>query len=79
MQVNSTQVKTLVYTDPTSIPDQNDQGMYGDESDSDDESSITLTSSDSYNSDEGGDEFERFAAYKGWHDYLLLCFQNWYP
>ena len=48
------------------------------ESDSDDESSITLTSSDSYNSDEGGDEFERFAAYKGWHDYLLLCFQLWY-
>ena len=65
------------YKDPTSIPDSNDEsnqdqsGLYNEqrESDSDDESSITLTSSDNSYSDsdnsDDGDEFERFAAYKG--------------
>ena len=42
-------------------------GLYNQrETDSDDESSITLTSSDnSYSDYDDGDEFERFAAYKG--------------
>ena len=64
------------YKDPTSIPDSNDEsnqdqsGLYEQrETDSDDESSITLTSSDNSYSDsdnsDDGDEFERFAAYKG--------------
>ena len=64
------------YKDPTSIPDTNDEsnqdqsGLYEQrETDSDDESSITLTSSDNSYSDsdnsDDGDEFERFAAYKG--------------
>ena len=61
------------YNDPTSIPDSNDEsnqdqsGLYEQrETDSDDESSITLTSSDnSYSDNDDGDEFERFAAYKG--------------
>ena len=62
------------YKDPTSIPDSNDEGSNQDQSglyeeretDSDDESSITLTSSDnSYSDIDDGDEFERFAAYKG--------------
>ena len=64
------------YKDPTSIPEPNDEsnqdqsGLYEQsETDSDDESSITLTSSDNSYSDsdnsDDGDEFERFAAYKG--------------
>ena len=63
------------YKDPTSIPDSNDEsnqdqsGLYEQrETDSDDESSITLSSSDNSYSDsdnDEGDEFERFAAYKG--------------
>ena len=62
------------YKDPTSIPDSNDESnqdqsgsLYEErETDSDDESSITLTSSDnSYSDIDDGDEFERFAAYKG--------------
>ena len=63
------------YNDPTSIPDSNDEsnqdqsGLYEQrETDSDDESSITLSSSDNSYSDsdnDEGDEFERFAAYKG--------------
>ena len=75
------------YNDPTSIPEPNDEsnqdqsGLYEQrETDSDDESSITLTSSDNSYSDsdnDEGDEFERFAAYKGWNDSVLICFQFW--